>query len=375
VSSLTTRWRLFLERRRGQLRSLSLASLWGRLRRRRFGAWYRKLAQLPIERDTAPDALRGWAPIRVDPTGDAVGWLPGERLRLRRGLFYETLFETLASGAVVPARRTSLSTLRALGAQTARRPDGFVFHVSRCGSTLLGNMLLASPRNLVLQEAEAVNALLRDFDGQLPDDAKAELLRGVLEGFDRSRPREGGRLFVKFSSWNVLQLPLIRRAFPDVPWVFLYRDPVEVVVSNLLDPGTWVRDQTNPAMGRHLAGAGPEQTLQMSRLDYCARVIGRYAQAALEHADARCLFLEYGQLTDDGFRRILAFFGCDASEGEIQQMAAERSFYSKGSATKKPRAGDRERKQRLGGADVREAVARHAGDAFEALSRSRTTAP
>ena len=38
---------------------------------------------------------------------------------------------------------------------------------------------------------------------------------------------------MKFSSWNVLYLPLVRAAFPVVPWVFVYRHPVEVMVANL----------------------------------------------------------------------------------------------------------------------------------------------
>ena len=43
---------------------------------------------------------------------------------------------------------------------------------------------------------------------------------------------------------SVLDLPLIYRAFPDVPWVFVYRQPVEVLASHAgaplpeADPGT-----------------------------------------------------------------------------------------------------------------------------------------
>ena len=37
--------------------------------------------------------------------------------------------------------------------QHTRDPDGLLFHVGRCGSTLLANMLAASPDNLVLKAA------------------------------------------------------------------------------------------------------------------------------------------------------------------------------------------------------------------------------
>ena len=32
------------------------------------------------------------------------------------------------------------------------------------------------------------------------------------------------------------QLPLFRAAFPKTPWIFIYRDPVEVMVSLLRKP-------------------------------------------------------------------------------------------------------------------------------------------
>ena len=39
-------------------------------------------------------------------------------------------------------------------------------------------------------------------------------------------------------AWQIHSLPLIRAAFPDTPWVFVYRDPLEVMVSQLARPGT-----------------------------------------------------------------------------------------------------------------------------------------
>ena len=60
-----------------------------------------------------------------------------------------------------------------------------------------------------------------------------------------AQPRRGEQaLFVKLDSWHTLALPLFRRAFPSVPWVFLYRDPVEVPVSQLEAAGI----QTDPTL-------------------------------------------------------------------------------------------------------------------------------
>ena len=43
--------------------------------------------------------------------------------------------------------------------------------------------------------------------------------------------------FVNPDSWHTSALPLFRRAFRGVPWIFVYRDPVEVIVSQLRMPG------------------------------------------------------------------------------------------------------------------------------------------
>ena len=40
-------------------------------------------------------------------------------------------------------------------------PSGFIFHMSRCGSTLAARMLAASPRNIVLSEADPIDYVLR----------------------------------------------------------------------------------------------------------------------------------------------------------------------------------------------------------------------
>jgi len=43
--------------------------------------------------------------------------------------------------------------------------------------------------------------------------------------------------FIKLDAWHVRSLALIREAFPQTPWIFVCRDPVEVFVSQLSRPG------------------------------------------------------------------------------------------------------------------------------------------
>ena len=118
-------------------------------------------------------------------------------------------------------------------------PTGFIFHMSRCGSTLVAQLLAALPQNIVISEAGPVDAVLRAnwYDPNITSAQRIAWLRALLSAY--ARPRHGEQHFyVKFDSWHTLELPLIQAAFPDVPWIFLYRDPVQVLVSHQRQRGS-----------------------------------------------------------------------------------------------------------------------------------------
>src|SRR2546430_2644461 len=119
------------------------------------------------------------------------------------------------------------------------RPSGFIFHMSRCGSTLLTQMLAALAHNIVISEASPIDAVVRapHVRPALSDDQHALWLRWMIGALGQPRSGNERHYFIKLDCWHTLALPLFRRAFPDVPWGFLYRDPVEVLVSQLRMPG------------------------------------------------------------------------------------------------------------------------------------------
>lgn len=184
----------------------------------------------------------------------------------------------------------------------ALAPHGFIFHMSRCGSTLVAQMLARSPRNIVISEAAPI-----DFAVQT---GNPDILRAMVLAF--GRPRDGGeqRLFVKLDSWHALALPLFERAFPGTPWLFLYRDPLEVMVSQRREPGAQMVPQlvASSIFGLEPMTPGP---------DYTARVLNRICTAAAEAlASPRGLAFNYRDLPETFDTRILPHFGFapDAAE-------------------------------------------------------------
>ena len=100
---------------------------------------------------------RQWLPTAIVPTpqGAAVSWVhfAGEPLR-------DSFFETSARRAgalpinrLMRERSTLQSLIDAPVPDDALLPDGFIFHMSRCGSTLAAQMIAAMPGAIMPSEA------------------------------------------------------------------------------------------------------------------------------------------------------------------------------------------------------------------------------
>lgn len=115
------------------------------------------------------------------------------------------------------------------------RVSGFIFHVSRCGSTLLSQLLGLDEQNIVLAEVPFFDDILRNPKMTLAK--KGRCLRAALKWYGQNRNGISKQLFVKLDSWLVRYWPLIRELWPDVPFFLLYRDPLEVCYSHQKNPG------------------------------------------------------------------------------------------------------------------------------------------
>lgn len=222
--------------------------------------------------------LSRWTPIRLTwLAGEpVVDWCHTEGIVFREPFFAETVDRCLRHPfRLLFQHRTDLETLcRAVDDQPGLPPAGFIFHMSRCGSTLLAQTLAAVPAHAVASEPGPLDAVLRAAQ----DDRAVRWLRGMVGALGQARYEDQRRFFVKFDAWAVLDLDVLRRAFPGVPWIFLYRDPVEVLVSHARRPGAHV---IPGLMKAERFGLDP----RMPRLEYAARALARICEAALARVD------------------------------------------------------------------------------------------
>src|SRR5689334_24604888 len=103
-------------------------------------------------------------------------------------------------------------------------PTGFIFHSSRCGSTLVANACRAITNSIVLSEANAIDKLIARFFTDATDSVKESLysvfLRGVVHALGQQRSGREQHLFIKFACTSFAQIERIKRIWPRVPWIF-----------------------------------------------------------------------------------------------------------------------------------------------------------
>ena len=274
--------------------------------------------------------LDGWIPSRISwQSGEPLvewRWL-GER-RLAEPFFNDTLNCAVRNPFTLLFRhQTPIGTLRSrVEIRPGLRPAGFIFHMSRCGSTLVSQVLSASPENVVISEAPALDSLLRG-GVQVATEERVAWIRWIVSALGQQRTGQETRCFIKLDCWHVPYLPLLRKALPDVPWIFLYRDPVEVLTSHEGMPALWrVAGMLDP----ELIGSDLASVRHMDPLDYCARVLGKICEGALSfRSDQLGRFVNYSELPEALWTTIGNHFGMVLPAGDIAAMRRKAQFNAK----------------------------------------------
>lgn len=351
------------------------------------------LAQADVEIRLRPDPLaldrfdgrpatgrewpRGdWLPGAVASCGDAlaVDWVHFGDAPLAEPFFEESLQRARRRPINRLLRhRTPLADLAAGGTdEVSDAPDGLIFHMSRCGSTLTAQML-AAMEGVVISEAAPLDAAVQIAHGRghVPIEERAALLRAMVRALGRGRAGKGRAYILKLDSWHSLALPLFHAAFPDTPWLFLYRDPVEVLVSHRRMRGF----QTIAGAMADLYGIDGGE--HMVPEIYVAHVLACICRAALEHrALGRALFLNYRDLPGAIGSRVLPHFGLVAGPEASHAMAEASRRNAKSPGL--PFDRDEASKRSEAGPAVRaaaETILRPIHDRLEAIAASGAVAP
>jgi hypothetical protein len=286
-----------------------------------------------MDMSTQVDRLAGWTPIRLyrEQSSAFVDWCYlGER-RFTDPFFDQTVEQCLRHPFNLLFRHQT--PIEALGQRHESHPGlppaGFIFHLSRCGSTLVTQMLAALAKNVVISEAAPIDSVLRarfKYSG-VTEETTALWLRWVISALGQQRSSEEKYLFIKFDSWSALDLKIVKQAFPGVPWIFLYRDPVEIMVSQLGKRGAHMLPGMIEA---ELLGMEYSYVTQIETEEFCARVLASVCDAALKHhKQGEAMFVNYRQLPDVVWSTLLDFFHVEYTAAEIDRMRHASRFDAK----------------------------------------------
>lgn len=296
--------------------------------------------------------LRDWIPVRFyrHESQAFVDWCYLGKKRFTEPFFDLTIERRFREPFNLLFRHQT--PIEVLGELNAARgglaPNGFIFHMSRCGSTLVSQMLAALAQNIVMSEPPPVNSILRSNleNPEISDAQRVQWLQWIIGAFGQQRNADEKYYFIKFDSWNTLDLALIERAFPDVPWIFLYRNPVEVIVSHMKQRGA----QMIPGVVKQLLpNLDLTDVVQMPPEEYCARVLALICEAALNRVpNKNALLVNYTQLPEAFASMILKHFRVAYAPEDVEQMKNAAQFNAKtpqvsfvpDSETKKKQASD-----------------------------------
>ena len=284
---------------------------------------------------SSPADLDNWIPYKLEHRGEWLcRWLSVAGQRFSEPFFSETISKCQAQ---LPngSRYASLSSLESLLAAAAQPfaalvPSAFIFHVSRCGSTLLAQLLGLSRQNVVLSEVPLLDQILRlsvSDSGIAPASVEA-LMSASLRLLARQRNVDEARLFVKLDSWHVAFAPLIRKLYPATPFVLLYRAPDEVMRSHRKRRGMQavpglIEPQLFDLSDGDFDAGDADGYLDKVLAYYLSRFMGIAAQ------DRRALLVDYRLGSMEMVRQVAAHAQFAISDADLASMEARSRFHSK----------------------------------------------
>ncbi|PYC20269.1 sulfotransferase family protein [Pseudomonas mosselii] len=319
---------------------------------------------------STPTDFHGWLPIRLwqGEPGWRVDWCWFGERRLTRPFFRDDVDLALRLPFNQAMRRdTDVQALLDWHAcSPGLAPAALVFHASRCGSTLVAQLLASQARNIVLSEPPPLDNLLR---AARQDPAAAtwqvEALRALCSAYGQRRRGDERQLLIKLDAWNVFDAPLLTALYPDVPRVFLYRDPLEIVVSQLRQAGMHRVPGLLGASG--LDSALPD-TQAMGAVEYTCRMIGEILVAGLALCERQgAIAVNYSELPSAVWGRLGPLFGIQPDD--VPDLQAVAAFDAKQPAMNFSADGQRKRDE--ASEEVRAAVARWAQEPYNALESIR----
>ncbi|WP_394776252.1 sulfotransferase family protein [Flavobacterium sp.] len=201
-----------------------------------------------------------------------------------------------------------------------------VFHVSRCGSTMLSQSLATSSENIMISEAPIIDEILRS--DKFNSEKKAELLKAVIALMGQKRFPEQKNLIIKLDAWHIFKADYLRSIFPEIPFALLYRNPIEVLKSHQKMAGMHMVPNVLPS---DIFGISAQEIDEISFQQYRALVLEKYFQGFLDfyESDQNVTKLNYNDGMKNVIEKFISFINVDYHNDELEKMYERLNKHSK----------------------------------------------
>ena len=284
--------------------------------------------------------LSALVPVAADVDDDRFELLDLAGATYREAFFGDTVRRVRDARPDQPRVYVRRDEFLRLGRCHQRPADVFIFHLGRCGSTLLANMLAASDEFVSLKEPDLVNDLLsarlRAETSLARDETEGLLTAAIpfLVGTVR-HSSAGPYRALKFAAWNVSLGALLMAQSSTTPVIFLYRSPIETVASLLANPPAWfdlihcprtLQKRFFPSLGQ------VSECSAVSPVTIFSHAWASAVDAALALPVTRVHMVEYSRLVRDPLstlEQVLKHIGYAPAPRLVAQMVAVSAVYSK----------------------------------------------
>ena len=204
------------------------------------------------------------------------------------------------------------------------RLAGAIHHTGRCGSTLMVRQFAAVEGVVALSEPTAFLQLLDAPYGSAQE--RARWLRLLLAAHRDALCLGSERLVIKWPLHLIFWAKEIAAALPDVPGIFLYRDPIEIIASleesPLGNPELVTANPFAPALDLRLIG--PEAR---AHPDFVYKMLAARCSAVAAVPGLKSL--DYARLPTATWRAVAPWFDITVSTDDVTRMERASAHHSK----------------------------------------------
>ena len=279
-------------------------------------------------------ARPGLIPVDIDLEVNRLVWMDIGSVRLEESFFFVSTHRFLEQTPEPFKFSTGLDILDRSDLLTdGCHPSGFIYHLGRSGSTLLSKALSSVPTHLVVSEAPPQFFIWPLLSGGWrasvsKDEQNIRRFRNLTLALGRRRQNDYDAHFVKFTSYVVLSSDFIQAAFPDVPALFLYRQPAEVLVAMGRQGPGWRRFK-NSDFGVAVSGMSRDQLATVGEMAFYAACLRQFMNAALRASTRGLTLANYDLLRRDKLSAFLAALQRPVKPGELQLMQSQFDYNAK----------------------------------------------